>query len=103
MELKSFRVTTTTREYLQESVAVPDSGLELTDVDVWMALLAVGVDPQSSDWVAGTWFVDGLGVTWGRVKLGDDLPLSQGIWKAWIKVDLGDEIPVREFALVYVT
>jgi hypothetical protein len=86
-------------EYVQVAVTGP-AGLDLSDLDVELAIVADGQTPDTGDWKAGTWIGSSAAVLIGP---GTSLELDQGTYDVYVKITSSPEIPVLPSGSIHIT
>ncbi|MGC5012532.1 hypothetical protein ACLQ2R_17350 [Streptosporangium sp. DT93] len=88
------------KEYLKAPIA---GSADLGSLPPEMALLPVGQDPISGDWLSAQWIVEG-GQLKAMILIGPDtaLPLTKGLlYQVWVRITAEPEIPLLKPGTVY--
>lgn len=86
-------------EYVRVAVTGP-TGVDLTDLDVELAVVADGQTPDVDDWKVGTWVGSSAAVLIGPGTL---LPLGQGTYDVYVRITSDPEIPVLPSGSIHIT
>jgi hypothetical protein len=86
-------------EYVKVAVTGP-TGVDLSDLDVELAIVDDGQIPDVGDWKAGTWIGSSAAVLIGP---GTDLALDQGTYDVYVKITSSPEVPVLPSGSIHIT
>jgi hypothetical protein len=86
-------------EYVQVAVTGP-AGLDLSELDVELAVVADGQVPDVGDWKDGAWIGSSAAVLIGP---GSSLELMPGTYDVYVKITSSPEIPVLPSGSIHIT
>jgi hypothetical protein len=86
-------------EYVKVAVTGP-TGVDLSDLDVELAIVDDGQIPDTGDWKAGTWIGSSAAVLIGPGTL---LELDQGTYDVYVKITSSPEVPVLPSGSIHIT
>ncbi|MFI7449556.1 hypothetical protein ACIBQX_18815 [Nonomuraea sp. NPDC049714] len=86
-------------EYVKVAITGP-TGVDLTELDVALAIVADGQIPVTDDWKVGTWIGTSAAVLIGPGTL---LPLDQGTYYVYVKITSTPEVPVLPSGSIHIT
>jgi hypothetical protein len=93
------RIPAISVEYVRVAVTVP-AGVDLSELDVELAVVNDGQVPDTGDWRAGTWIGTSAAVLIGP---GTDLALDQGTYDVYVKIISSPEVPVLPSGSIHIT
>jgi hypothetical protein len=93
------RIPAISVEYVKVAVTGP-TGVDLTELDVELAVVDDGQIPDTFDWQAGVWIGTSAAVLIGP---GSDLELDQGTYDVYVKITSSPEIPVLPSGSIHIT
>ena len=111
----AIRISSVSREYVLVNVhAERDNGkVDPTQYPVEFAFIEQDnnrgstdtQEPDSSDWVKGSWETDEAGNTYAKTLVGSNSasPLTDGNWNVWVRVSAPPERPARKVDILTVT
>lgn len=86
-------------EYVKVAVTGP-TGVDLTELDIALAIVADGQIPDTDDWQVGTWIGSSAALLIGP---GTDLELDRGTYDVYVRVTSDPEIPVLPSGSIHIT
>jgi hypothetical protein len=93
------RIPAISVEYVRVAVTVP-AGVDLSELDVELAVVDDGQTPDTGGWKAGIWIGSSAAVLIGP---GTDLELDQGTYDVYVKIISDPEIPVLPSGSIHIT
>lgn len=102
----AFAFSALSSEYVQVQVTATEAGSSYNPVadTVQFAFKPGGVEPEDSDWQAGTWTTTANVTYLAQVLIGPDgFTLSEGSYVTWIQVTDDPSVPVSTAGTVTIT